>query len=307
MKRFVGLSLMCLVFVSVQADSSEVDSNFKGSSWSLYMSQDGDEPIQVQSERKEYDKNGMTVHKKSQGIIDRDGIYKPIDERDFKSPFKKRSFFGCDLQKRENQFEHDKFLRNQHKVNPQKKHGGLWKVLAYPFVKEDNENSQEKAFQKKRLHCLHPKFAGPEENNMEEKLSRRSRVSFYRPVEKMFEKIFGRKSEREERWRPHEKGSSFEERQNQDMRIQQLPFEHKSGKRFPFGFKHNQNSRMENPPFQHDQASRVKPSMRLRPVKRVEQPRRHWFDDFERRQQAMWEQMRELEKSFFGDFYGEEE
>lgn len=279
MKRFMGLSLMCLMFLSVQAGSNQGVSEFKGSSWSLYMSQNNDEPIKVQSERREYDENGVTHHKKSKGII-KDGIYKPIEEKDFKSPFKKRSFFGCEPKKDEKKFDREEFLQDQHKAKPHKKRGGLWKVLAYPFVKEDDESSQEKTFQKKRFHGLHPKFTGPEENNMEEKLSRRSRISFYRPVEKMFEKIFGQKRASEERRGPHVKKS---------------PFVRESDYQF---------SKIDHPSFYQDQDSRMQRPMRPRSEKNAERSHPgHWFDDFERRQQAMWKQMRELENAFFSDFY----
>lgn len=308
MNRFVGLSLMCLVFMSTQADPGEIESEFKGSSWSLYMSQNGDEPIQVQSERKEYDKNGMTVHKKSQGIIDRDGIYKPIDAQDFQIPDRERSFSEYNQKKDEEKFDRDEFFRSQHKVKPHKKHGGLWKVFAYPFVKDDGDNSQDKAFQEKRFHGFYPKFTGSDskENDMEKKLSKRSRVSFYRPVEKMFERIFGPKRELEEKRKSLVKRPSFLGRPNQKQRVQWPQFEHEPERRSPFGFKHDQ--RMENPPFRHDQKPRMQSPMKSYPVKKAErkQPKR-WFDDFERRQQATWERMRELEEFFFGDFYGERE
>jgi len=302
MNRFVGLSLMCLVFMSAQADLDEGKSEFKGRSWSLHMSQNGDEPIQVQSERKEYDRNGVTLHRKSQGIIDKDGIYKPIDEEGAENLFKKRSFFGRDQKEGEKRFNHEGGFKNQKK--PPKKYNGFWKVLAYPFVKENNEDLQDQAFQKRRFHGLHPKFSGPNENDMEEKLSKRSRVSFYRPVEKMFENIFGSKDDLKEKQGFFEKKSSFGDRQNRE--IQKPPFEQReiSGKRPHFWFKHGQKPGMKNPPFHQDLG---KQQARPRPEKAEQRHTGRWFDDFERRQQAIWRQMRELEESFFGDFYGEEE
>lgn len=302
MNRFVGLSLMCLMFMSAQADSDENKSEFKGSSWSLYMSQDGDDPIQVQSERKEYDKNGVTLHRKSQGIIDRDGVYKPIDGKNVENPFKRRPFLGADQKKEENEFNRKKVFPNQQRTKPNKGNGGFWKVLAYPFVKENNENSRDKIFQKKRFYGIHPKFADSKENDMEEKLSKRSRVSFYRPVEKMFEKIFGTKGESEEKRGIRGKRHSFWNKSNRESKVQQPSFEHRENfekkQRHPFWFKHDRNPGVQQP-------------VRLRPVRKTtaehRQPRRWFDDDFERRQMAIWKQMREFEESFFGDFYGEEE
>lgn len=301
MNRFVGLSLMCLMFVSTQADSDENKSEFKGSSWSLYMSQDGDDPIQVQSERKEYDKNGVTLHRKSQGIIDRDGVYKPVDGKGVENPFKRRSFFGSDQKKEGKEFNREEVSQDQQGTKSNKGDSRLWKVLAYPFIKENKENSRDKVFQKKRFYGLHPKFADSKGNDIEEKLSKRSRVSFYRPVEKMFEKIFGSKGESEEKRGIRGKRPSFWNKSNRESKVRQPSFEHRENfekkQRPPLWFKYDQSPKMQQP-------------ARLRPVRKATAERGHprrWFDDdFERRQMAIWKRMREFEESFFGDFYEEE-
>lgn len=77
MNRFAGLPFMCLMFLSTHANSE-----ISGSNWSLQLSQNNGEPVQLQMEGEEFDKNGVTSYK-SEGIIE-DGVYKPTNEfKDF--------------------------------------------------------------------------------------------------------------------------------------------------------------------------------------------------------------------------------
>ena len=74
MKRFAGLSLMCLMFLSTHACPE-----ISGSSRSLQMSQNNDEPMFFEYEKTEYDETGEKQHEKRRGTIDKNGVVKVIE------------------------------------------------------------------------------------------------------------------------------------------------------------------------------------------------------------------------------------
>ena len=77
MNKFAGLPFMCLIFLSAHANPDG-----SGSNWSLQLSQNNGESVQVQMEGEEFDKDGVTSYK-SEGTIE-DGVYKPTNEfKDF--------------------------------------------------------------------------------------------------------------------------------------------------------------------------------------------------------------------------------
>lgn len=251
MNRFVGLSLMCLMFLSTQAESEQGESEFRGSSWSLQLSQDNGEPIKVKSERKEYDKTGVTLHRKSQGIIE-NGVYKPVSEQDLSNPFGRKAHsveknhenvpymrhhprrYGKNFQK---DFGQDfrrgfrKNFRNDFRRDDfEKDFNGYEPIMIYPHevlgFDEAENMPQAKQLPKRRWSRRHPmKFAEKSRHhpqkfswrkhhhpmvadhaaessmsdNLKNKLQNRSRVSFYRPVEKLFEKLFGIKKQNDEK------------------------------------------------------------------------------------------------------------
>lgn len=256
MNRFVGLSLMCLMFLSARAESNQGESEFRGSSWSLQMSQNNDEPIKVKSERKEYDKTGVTLHRRSQGIIE-NGVYKSISEQDLNEPSQvgtrgignapqmkhnPRGIF--DFKRGENMpqmRQHPRrYGKNLHKDFGKRfrndfgnQHGESFGedfdknklIIIHPqeiFDFGDTENMPKakrlpmerwgahhprkfsersrhhpQEFVRKNHH--HPRFAeqtaDQTSDKMEDRLKNRSRVSFYRPVERLFEKLFGLKKQ----------------------------------------------------------------------------------------------------------------
>ncbi len=273
MKRFVGLSLMCLLFVSVHAESE-----IEGSSWSLQLVQNNDEPIQVQSERKEYDKTGVTLHRKSRGIIE-NGVYKPINGEDVNDseqivPFKIKFLHPKEddqgSQKR-------KFVKNE-RPHYRLGHRGFWDrggFFGRGHLYQEQEDSQDKEFQTTHssrypMVDRNSRIENSEDEEMHSKLRNRSRVSFYRPVEKMFEKLFGTDKEKK-----------FKHRHDRGLHKQRHPFWHKG----------------------QDQGVAV-------PVKQMN--RKHFdqqqlLENYERQRQALMKKMRELEESFFGDFYVDEE
>ena len=282
MNRFVGLSLMCLVFASTQADSDQGE--FKGSSWVLRMSQNSDGPINVEWEGVESDETGVVSHKKSRGVVV-DGVYRPIKGKDSKNSFKK-SFSESQKNDEELSADRERFLEKYHKIKhqkgdresfkksclerPKKDHkieDGLWKVLFFPFVKGQHEKVNSKDVLKESSKISDPKTI--KEKAIKDNLSGRSRISFSDPIEKIFEKMFGYKKHRD-----HKCNHKFKVRRNQ-------PFLHDHGWGVP----------MQRP-------------RKLHPLEKVKNRRKNIeFEDFERQYQMMWKQMRELEKSFFGDFY----
>lgn len=280
MNRFVGLSLVCLVCTPVQADSDQRE--FSGNSWSLRMSQDNDGPVNVKWEGKEYDKTGVVWHRKSQGVIV-DGEYKPIKEKDFKNP-SKRSFSTTENNDKELSINQKKFLEQQHKIkrpkgecgsftksfskhhqNDQKTENDLWEVLLFPFVKNQHEKVKHKDFSRKNSNMHYSKVSDP--STTKDNLSRRSRISFCNPIEKIFEKIFGSKKDNDRKWNP-----KFKARRP-------LPISD-----------HCRNSQMPKPKRHHL-------------VEKINNRRSNTeFDNFEHQYQMMWKQMRELEQFFFDDF-----
>ncbi len=78
MSRFVGLSLMCLMFMSAQADDQ-----FSGSSWVFQSYQDGDGKGQFQSENQEFDETGVIKHDRVKGDI-RNGVCKVTSKEDLR-------------------------------------------------------------------------------------------------------------------------------------------------------------------------------------------------------------------------------
>ncbi len=272
MNRFVGLSLMCLMFLSAQAESGQGESEFRGSSWSLQLSQDNGEPIKVKSERKEYDKTGVTLHRKSQGIIE-NGVYKPVSEQDLNNPSWRRARieknrenvpymkhhprrYGKNFPKDfrqdfrrgfrknfRNDFRMDGFgkdfrrdFRKNFRQQFEEDFNGHEPIIIHPHEVlgfDEMENmSQAKQPPMRRWGKHHPakfteksrhhpqKFSWRKHShpmvtdrntvadhvaensmsdNLEDKLRNRSRVSFYRPVEKLFEKLFGVKKRNDEK------------------------------------------------------------------------------------------------------------
>ncbi len=79
MSRFVGLSLMCLLFMSAQAD----DSQFSGSVEVFQSYQNGDGEGKFQSESQEFDSTGMTKHDRVEGNIE-GGVYKVTNRENLK-------------------------------------------------------------------------------------------------------------------------------------------------------------------------------------------------------------------------------
>ena len=256
MNRLVGLSLLCLTFVSAQAEEDQDKSEFEGNSWSLYMSQHGNEPVQVQWERKNYDKTGVTLHRKGKGRVE-NGKYKPDGEEDVKNLSESVAFPEYD--------------QDEQKINKEAKQSkgpyDFWNILVYPFGSSNQEGARRQNFRKYECRKKHRPIGSRYEDSMEDKLSQRSRVSFYRPVERMFEKIFGSK-----------KGD--EQNAAKKTLRHELPYVYGPNVRQP---------------------------IKAHPIKRPERRQhQHWFEDFERHQRAVWKQMLEFEKAFFSDFYEEE-
>ena len=328
MNRFAGLSLICLTFLSAHASSE-----FTGSSWSLQMSQNNEEPIQVQTERKEYDKTGITLHRRTKGIIE-NGVYKPIYEQGRGDSFRREPQDIDSLLKLSDQYEskRNEFKKHKRKMkhcpdeffgSKRKKH---WPFAKHPprryeerhdmDVREDlNENfadiepgaghyAHENSdfgnienrpegrhhlrrhfrkhgplnLMKMRPHPRSVEFAEGQphyvmivDSNsdvMKDRLKNRSRVSFYRPVEKMFEKIFGIKK------KDSEKPDVFEK----DLRMQE-PVK-------------------PNPPKKFSRENFLK--------------RNNWFKDFDDRQslagtEELLKNMKEFEDEFFNEYYDVEE
>ena len=276
MNRFVGLSLMCLMFWSAQAKSEQGESEFSGSSWSIQMSQNNGEPIKVKSERKEYDKTGVTLHRRSQGIIE-NGVYKPISEQDFDNLSWKEDQDIDALLKIGDQYEdrtNEKkdFRKNKRKFHPR----GFFKFKGKKDMPEVKHHPRRYGYHPikfdEKLRRRPQDFARKEQqrpmptnqtvDNMENRLKNRSRVSFYRPVERMFEKLFGIKKQNDE------KRSNFEE-----------------------------NSSMYRPTKPHF----VKKKDRRHPR------RGGWFRNYDSQNQAetegFWRNMPEFEDEFFDDEY----
>lgn len=275
MNRFMGLSLICLVFTAAQAESDQ--SEFKGSSWFLRMSQDNDGPINVEWEGKECDTNGVVWHRKNQGVIV-DGEYKPIKGKDVKNTLKK-SFSELEDKDEELTADQEKFLEKQHKIkrrkgerelfsksfskyhkdNP-KTENGLWEVLLFPFGNNHHEKVKYEDFSRKNSKISNP-------CTIKDNLIGRSRISFCNPIERVFEKIFGSKKD-------------SNRKRNQKFKVQRdLPV-----------FDHGRDVQMHRPKKHH---SLEKMKNRNSDIE---------FEDFERQYQMMWKQMRELEQAFFGDF-----
>ncbi|MBO4405857.1 MAG: hypothetical protein J5821_03935 [Alphaproteobacteria bacterium] len=288
MNRFVGLSLICLMFLSARAESDQGDSEFRGSSWSIQLSQKNGEPIKVKSEQKECDKTGVILHRRSEGTIE-NGKYKSISEQDLigeeaaasknrisrdgrnfgkthkkdvfrmghRRPFGIFSLENPDFKNRKDvpqmrqhprgifDFRHGEDMP-QMKQHPRRYGKNLRKDFRKNFRKPFKESSSED-FEKqveenfgghepmaehqfarrghrhpmfagqmfdRRKHQHHPIFARQAEDrisdqapgnsaqmasNMEDRLKNRSRVSFYRPVEKLFEKLFGIKKQNDKK------------------------------------------------------------------------------------------------------------
>ncbi len=269
MNKLVGVSLMSLMFLSAHAKPE-----ISGSSWSLRMSQNNEEPIQVQSERKEYDDTGVTLHRRTKGIIE-DGVYKTIDEEDLRDFSQRRSRDIDSLLKIANQYENEKkdFRENKRKMKPRS--DGFFRLKykeGWPFKKYHprryghrlGEDSQETERFSGKHHHKGKCHKDPTES-MKDRLQSRSRVSFYRPVERMFEKIFGTKK-------------------------------HETGDRKSF----RENPRMQKP---------IRP---YKKIDREEFSKRdNWFEDFERQNQEataeLLRSMQEFENNFFDEHYGTEE
>lgn len=82
MKKVAGLSVLCFLFFgNVHADQDEGKNEYSVKSWSINMEQRGNEPIQVQTERKESNKNGVVLHEKTSGIIDKNGRFIKNEEK----------------------------------------------------------------------------------------------------------------------------------------------------------------------------------------------------------------------------------
>jgi len=90
MSRFVGLSLMCLMFMSAQAHDQD---QYSGSSWVFQSYQDGDGDGQFESESQEFDKTGITKHDRVKGDI-KNGVCKVTSKEDLRNSAKEnRPFF----------------------------------------------------------------------------------------------------------------------------------------------------------------------------------------------------------------------
>ncbi len=327
MNRFVGLSLMCLMFVSTHADPE-----ISGSSWSLQMSQNNSEPIQVQTERKEYDKTGVTLHRKTKGIIE-NGIYKTIDDQDLNNVSGRKSHDIDALLKIADQYENERkdLQGNRGKVkhhprgtsgfkkgkdwsffnkhHPRRYRRDHWENLEDGFGENSGDEEQMIIYQPRGISDPfensndlpkfghHPKkhpgkpraigffhmdpdqksiesdqksqkrmaFADSTTDPIKDRLKNRSKVSFYRPVERMFEKIFGTKKH----------GS------DEKTDLAKTPERQ-------FVIKHRLPERMNR---------EKKPG--------------GWFEDFDKHNRAaaaeLLRSMQEFEDSFFEEYYGTEE
>ncbi len=263
MKKFIGVSIACLVFLNVQAKSNEnsdENSNFSESSWSIQMTQNNGEPIQVQSEQKELNKHGVVIHRKSKGVIE-NGVYKPISEENLSDPSPQKLFESINS----NDFE-----QNVPSV----------RVIRFP---QDFQNIEEmqpprrKFFKVKKPH-VNRNFAdnySPKnhqemtEGDLKDKINNRSRVSFYRPVENIVEKLFGIENSNEQKVQKPVAHSPINEEVTPtyvpEMNVPQTPHKKK--------------------------------------VKRLSPRKKQWFKDMYRRQKALQEEM----QAFYDNFFEEDE
>ncbi len=99
MSRFVGLSLMCLVFMSTQARDHD---QYSGNSWMFQLYQDGDGEGQFQSENQEFDETGITKHNRVKGDI-KDGVCKVTSREDLHNSARETRFFPFFFECKENQ------------------------------------------------------------------------------------------------------------------------------------------------------------------------------------------------------------
>lgn len=104
MNKLISLSIICLFFLKpVYAE----EDSFSEKSWSIKMSQNGDEPIQVESERIERNKDSIVLHKKNKGTIDKNGLYKEcidnenINDNDF---FNEENYQDKERDKNKNEY-----------------------------------------------------------------------------------------------------------------------------------------------------------------------------------------------------------
>ena len=80
MSRFVGLSLMCLMFMSAQAHDND---QYWGSSYFFQSHQDGDGEGEFQSESKTFDGTGLIKHDRIKGNLE-DGVWKITSRENLK-------------------------------------------------------------------------------------------------------------------------------------------------------------------------------------------------------------------------------